>query len=160
MRYTVRAPCTSLPKRNRWPSRLRVRYSDSSETGGQSVKVWGFGSHGKSPELLYTMRQTLKVLLISNVAAVYSFHSFNESISWGSQAITDWNIPLCILPALKAAKIAKLMALLDRRGRIWMIRDINFRVNFSPQFLVFTCFKRHLFCSVFLSIFMTLKCQK
>ena len=45
MRYTVRAPCTSLPKRNRWPSRLRIRYSDSSETGGQSVKVWGFGSH-------------------------------------------------------------------------------------------------------------------
>ena len=27
------------------------------------------------------MRQTLKVLFISNVAAVYSFHSFNESIT-------------------------------------------------------------------------------
>ena len=106
------------------------------------------------------MRQTLKVLLISNVAAVYSFHSFNESITWGSQAITDWNIPLCILPALKAAKIAKFMALLDRRGRIWMIRDINFRVNFLPQFLVFTFFKRHLFCSVFLSIFMDTEVPK
>ena len=34
------------------------------------------------------------------------------------------------LPAMKAAKIAKFMALSDRRGRIWMIRERNFRVTF------------------------------
>ena len=67
---------------------------------------------------------------------------------------------LRILPALKAVEIAKFMALLDRLWRIWMIRDINFRVNFSPQILVFTFFKRHLFCSVFLSIFMDTEVPK
>ena len=45
------------------------------------------------------------------------------------ELITDWNMSLCILPALKAAEIAKFMALLDRRGRIWMIREINVRVT-------------------------------
>ena len=34
------------------------------------------------------------------------------------ELITDWNMSLCILPALKAAEIAKFMAVLDRRGRI------------------------------------------
>ena len=37
---------------------------------------------------------------------------------------------LMFLPALKAAKIVKFMALIDRRRRIWMIRDINFRLTF------------------------------
>ena len=45
-------PCESLArtlaKLNGWPSRLRIRYSDSSETGRQRVKVWEFLSHGIS----------------------------------------------------------------------------------------------------------------
>ena len=54
----------------------------------------------------------------------------------------------CILPALKAAEIAKFMALLDS-GASDDRRD-ELQSNFLPQILLFT-FLRHLFCSVFLS---------
>ena len=77
-----------------------------------------------------TLTRLWQFPLPSNVAAVYSFDSFNESITKGSQSITDWNMFECILPALKATEVTQFMALLDRRGRIWMIREINLESTF------------------------------
>ena len=73
----------------------------------------------------YASNSDMKAPLISNVVACMQFTRLtlfmNLFLRETSQSPVNHRLKhvlKCILPALKAAEIAKFMALLDRRGRI------------------------------------------